>query len=50
VIGTHYDVPDGHQYSSPVDNPEHLDPSDVDENNRCVHQDDGTNCPYGCGK
>jgi hypothetical protein len=44
MTGTHYDVPDGHQYYSPVDEPEHLDAGDVDDFGRCCHQNDASTC------
>ena len=48
---TYYELTrDGHYYPSPVDEPNHLDPGDVDQKNRCAHQDDASTCPYKCGK
>ena len=37
MTGTHCDVPDGHQYYSSVDEPEHLDPGDIDPFGRCMY-------------
>jgi hypothetical protein len=35
---THYEGRfEGHAYYSPVDDPDHLDPGDVDQFGRCMH-------------
>jgi len=37
MTGTHYDRPDGHQYSSLADQHLHLSPGEVDDNGNCYH-------------
>jgi hypothetical protein len=45
---THYELtPAVHYYPSPVDEPEHLDPGDIDRNGLCCHG--VTDCEE-CGK
>src|SRR5689334_18305852 len=48
---SHYELNrDGHYYPSTVDEPEHLDPGDVDAAGRCAHQADAKTCAHGCWK
>jgi hypothetical protein len=45
---THYEFRlEGHAYYSPVDEPEHLDPGDIDKRGFCVH---GVQQCQECGK